>query len=91
MILDGGDIDHRVKTLCDVLKMPTADVEQRYPQAQDPTYCLLESDGLVAGLEVQTDRLLFPETDYPNEVHLVVEVEVRVLKVGTWNVCLLGH
>lgn len=91
LILDGGDLDNRIKTLCDALKVPDADIESRYPQAQNETYCLLESDTLVAGFEVQTDRLLFPKTKYPNEVHLVVEVEVRVLRVGPWNVCLLGN
>jgi hypothetical protein len=31
-----------------------------------------------------------PDTNKPNEVHLVIEVTVRVLNLGTWNVCLMG-
>ena len=89
--MKGGDLDNRIKTLCDALRMPDADVEARYPQAQDHTYCLLESDTLISGLEVETGRLLFPKTEFPNEVHLVIEVSVKVLKVGPWNVCLLGN
>ena len=56
----------------------------------DQTYCLLESDKLISGFQVKTGRLLMPETIKPNEVHLVIEVTVRVLQVGTWNVCLMG-
>jgi hypothetical protein len=53
-------------------------------------YCLLESDTLISGFEVSTGRLLFPATKYPNEVHLVIQVEIKVLRVGEWNVCLVG-
>lgn len=90
LILQGGDIDGRIKTLLDALTVPKIDVERKYPQAQDVTYCLLESDTLVSGLEVSTDRLLFPKLTYPNEAHLVIEVRVHVLKLGSWNVCLAG-
>lgn len=89
LVLQGGDIDNRIKTLFDSLRMPDADVEKRFPQAHDPIYCLLENDTLVSGLSVSTDRLLFPSTEFPHEAHVVIEVVVRVLKVGSWNVCLL--
>ena len=83
-------MDGRIKTLCDALTIPLADNDSRYPQAQNDTYCLLESDTLISGLNVKTGRLLLPETEHPKEVQLVVEVDVRVLQVGEWNVCLLG-
>jgi hypothetical protein len=89
LVLQGGDLDNRIKTLCDALRIPDEDVEARYPQKQSPTYCLLESDSLVSALDVSTERLLFPQTKYPNEVHLVISATVRVLRVGVWNVCLL--
>jgi hypothetical protein len=91
LVLQGGDVDGRLKTLFDALRKPDNDVANRYPQAQNRTYCLLESDALIAGFDVSTDRLLFPQTPRQNEVHLVIEVIVRVLKVESWNVCLLGN
>jgi hypothetical protein len=89
LILQGGDIDNRIKTLLDALRMPTADEHEASPPQSEHVYCLLESDTLVASLDVDTDRLLFPATDRPNEVFLVVGVSVRVLKVDKTNVYLL--
>lgn len=90
LVLQGGDLDNRVKTLFDSLRVPDIDVEARYPQRQNPTCCLLESDTLISQFSVSSGRLLVPKTDRRNEVHLVIEVTVRVLKLGTWNVCLMG-
>lgn len=90
MVLQGGDVDNRIKTLFDALRMPDADVADNYPQSFDPLYCLLESDTLISGFDVDTGRLLMPQTVRANEVHLVIEVTVRVLKLGSWNVCLMG-
>ena len=61
-----------------------------HPQAQNPTCCLLESDTLIAGVNVQTGRLLMPQTSHAHEVHLVVAVTIKVLRAGPWNTCLLG-
>ena len=90
LVLQGGDIDNRIKTLFDALRMPDPDVEARHPQGDDPFYCLLESDTLISGFDVETGRLLFPESTAPNLVHLVIKVTVRVLKLGEWNICLMG-
>ena len=90
LVLQGGDIDGRIKTLFDAFRIPDEDVEQRYPQARDKTFCLLENDTLISGFGVSTGRLLMPETEYPNECHLIIEVTVRVLKLGSWNACLTG-
>ena len=89
LISKAGDIDNRIKTLLDGLKVPDKDTQDRHPPKLDPTYCLLESDFLVSDLDIDTDRLLFPETTFPNEVHLVIEVKVNVLRAGLWNLCLL--
>ena len=59
-------------------------------QAQNPTYCLLESDTLIDGFRVSTGRLLMSETNHPSEVHLTIEVTIKVLRVGSWNQCLMG-
>lgn len=47
LVLQGGDIDNRIKMLFDALRKPEQDVEERYPQQNDLTYCLMESDTLV--------------------------------------------
>jgi hypothetical protein len=91
LILQGGELDNRIKTLCDALRIPDQDLDEKYYPDANPSYCLLESDSLISRLDVSSDRLLFPQTTYPNEVHLVIEVKVRVLRVGDWNMCLLGN
>ena len=90
LVLQGGELDNRIKTLFDALRIPNAEVARKHPQMQDPTYCLLEEDTLISGFEVSTGQLLFPQTQKPNEVHLVIEVEIRVLRLGSWNICLLS-
>lgn len=90
LLLDGGDIDNRIKMLCDALKMPDGGYPAQYLHDHEPLYCLMESDALVAALDVETGRLLQPQSDHPQEVTLVIEVEIRVLKAGSWNIPLLG-
>ncbi len=88
LISQGGDIDNRVKTLLDALRVPDKDEDDRAPTAKEGLiYTLLESDTLVSRLNIDTDRLLFPQTDKPNEVHLVIEVTLNVLRVGPHNMC----
>ena len=82
LVLQGGDVDNRIKTLFDALRLPDADVEQRYPQSKEKIDCLMESDTLISGFHVSTDRLLVPKTVKVNEVHLVIEVKIRVLGLG---------
>ena len=89
LISQAGDLDNRIKTLLDALRMPTSQEIQRDHPKSAQTFCLMESDTLVSGLDVTTDRLLFPKTEFPNEVHLVVEVELKLLHVSTETICLL--
>jgi hypothetical protein len=63
IITNGGDIDNRLKTLFDALKMPsepTALPPGIEPEANELPffYCLLEDDSLITKLSVQTDQLL---------------------------------
>ncbi len=73
----GGDIDNRVKTLIDSLRMPGA---EELPDAVTPTpdeepfYVLLEDDKLITKMSVDTDRLLEPNAQQ-GEVGLVIKVE----------------
>ena len=90
LVLQGGDIDGRIKTLFDALRKPILDVAEKYPQQYDPLYCLLESDTLVTGFDVDTDRLLFAKTSEESEAYLVIEVTISVLEIGPWNMSLIG-
>jgi hypothetical protein len=90
LVLQGGDLDNRIKTLFDAFRLPDENVEKRYPQAQELTCCLLENDTLISGFSVSTGRLLIPESDRPNEVRLIIEADVRVLLAGAWNVALMS-
>jgi hypothetical protein len=86
LITQGGDIDNRLKTLFDALRMPhnlselpkgsVPDVDQ------DPFFCLLEDDNLITAVSVKTDRLLVP-TENKNEVHLDIQIETRATSMIT--------
>jgi hypothetical protein len=90
LVSQGGDIDNRIKTLLDALRMPSKEEQERAGDfEEDGMFCLMENDTLVSSLGVDTDRLLFPQTDRPHEVHLVIKVTLNVLRVGPHNMCLL--
>ncbi|GEO83116.1 MULTISPECIES: hypothetical protein [Alphaproteobacteria] len=62
LISNHGDIDNRLKTLLDALRVPSKDQVQKLKACNafddEPQYCLLEDDNLVTKLSVSTDRLL---------------------------------
>jgi hypothetical protein len=79
---EGGDIDNRLKTLFDALRMPkTAEAQQAQieTEANDPIHCLLQDDALVTKVSVETDRLLRRGRD---QYDLVAIIQVRVLASG---------
>lgn len=82
IITSGGDIDNRLKTLFDALKLPsepTALPSGTSPQQdEDPFFCLLEDDSLIARVNVDADRLL-EKTDGSSEVALFIRVTTRNL------------
>lgn len=84
IITQGGDIDNRLKTLLDALKMPSepnALPSGVFPETgESPFFCLLEDDNLITKLSVETDRLLEPVSS-PSEVELLVKVRTRQLIV----------
>lgn len=60
-IIQKGDLDNRVKTLLDSLRMPTHKHKQEWPkpdQYETPFFCLLEDDCLISKLSVITERNL---------------------------------
>jgi hypothetical protein len=89
IISRGGDIDNRLKTLFDALKMPhepnalpagvTPNVDEQ------PFFCLLEDDNLITEVTVRTDRLLDAVT-VRSEVVLLIQVKTSVTIAGPINI-----
>jgi hypothetical protein len=86
-----GDIDNRVKTAIDALKMPAQQNQVPHgPQkGEDPFFVLMDDDRTVTHLEVETDRLLLPREEWESDetrARLVISVEVRPTSTNGRNV-----
>ena len=84
LVVDGGDIDNRIKVLFDALRVPQYNQEiESFPPAEDedPFFCLLEDDRLITDVKVTTDRLLVPTAvnEKIKDVHLLIHVKTKVL------------
>ena len=82
-----GDLDNRLKSLFDGLRMPSGvselpDNAQPGPN-EPPFFCLLQDDALVTGFSVVTDRLLIPVGR--NEVDLTIHARVMATKKSMGN------
>ncbi len=91
-VVTAGDLDNRVKTLIDALRIPKNANELRGNETpaedEDPFFCLLEDDDLVTGLTVETDMLLdppHPDDASNSRVKLVISVEIRPNDVTMFN------
>jgi hypothetical protein len=80
-IVNSGDIDNRLKTLFDALRMPTNKDEVPYGPSDDekPFFVLLEDDKLITHLSVETDTLLeqVSEDWDDNDVRLIISVKIK--------------
>jgi hypothetical protein len=92
LLIQGGDIDNRLKTLFDALRAPHQPNELpagAVPAAdEDPFHCLLQDDQLVTKVSVTTDRWLNP-TAGPNDVSLVISVKIKGRLATHGNLCLI--
>lgn len=90
LIGEGGDIDNRLKTLFDALRMPSKGEVQQLGNAvdgdEDPLHCLLKDDALIHRVNVETDRLL-KDAD-PRALMAIIQVTVVVNRV-TWDTITL--
>ena len=90
LITDGGDIDNRLKTLLDGLRVPHGSMEGRpeTPAEPDPLpfYCLLEDDSLVSKVSVESEQLLRPAR--PDEVVAIISVHVKKTVLSHANMSL---
>lgn len=82
-LVQGGDIDNRINTLFDGLKIPDdgSGVTEEPNEDEKPMYCLLKDDRLISEVKVTTDRLLKPQRttckDELSDVLLVIEVDIK--------------
>jgi hypothetical protein len=86
LIRTGGDIDNRLKTILDGLRMPTSEQElpaNQQPMAdQSPFYCLLEDDSLVTSATVSVDQYLAAPSK--NDVTVLIKVKIKKSR-DAWN------
>ena len=91
VVTQGGDIDNRLKTLFDSLRMPRnkheipSDVTLK--NLDNPFFCLLEDDNLITKVNVSTDRLLREDAGQ-NDVLLVIHVVTKAAKTIIGNIGL---
>lgn len=92
IITQSGDIDNRLKTLLDALKVPSQpdDLPSKAAPSEDesPFFCLVEDDNLITSLDIKTDRLL-ERTAGSSDVVLLIHVRTKLLEV-TWGNIGLG-
>jgi hypothetical protein len=84
-----GDIDNRLKTIIDALRLPGNAKElvgyETPAEGEDPFYCLLEDDKQVTQLSVETDTLLDPLKNDKFFVRLVITVDIHPYYVTMFN------
>jgi hypothetical protein len=89
-VIWAGDIDNRIKTLLDALRIPEPgeNYANRVPEVdQAPFFCLLEDDKLITRVGVETDRLLKPVAN-PAEAQLIITVKIRPYDFNLYNMHL---
>lgn len=91
-ILNAGDVDGRIKTIFDALKMPIrkenlGGYDLPLP-GEHPFYVLLEEDELVSHVSVTTDVLLQPTKMRAgrNDARLVIAVSIKPINSGWHNI-----
>jgi hypothetical protein len=90
-LLDGGDLDNRIKCFFDGLTVPDTDQLRAGESPQvSPLCCLLENDRLISDFSIRTGRLLGKDEKHPHDVRIQVDVTVKVLRVFPQNECLVG-
>lgn len=82
-----GDLDNRLKTLIDALRMPKGSElpESRLPDKdENPLFCLLEDDKFITSFSVKSDTLLNKMT-HKNYVKIVIGVTIQPTYATDFN------
>jgi hypothetical protein len=91
-VMASGDIDNRLKTIFDALRMPATKEELggygTPAEDKTPFYCLLSDDKLISRVSVETDTLLQPTSPEAgnNDARLVIAIKLRPVDVGWDNI-----
>ena len=91
-LIQSGDIDGRLKTVFDALKMPTQKEDLGGAPLPDdsekPFYCLMSDDKLISRVSVETDTLLQPTSEPPNkfDARLIIKVTLKPFDMGWDNI-----
>lgn len=92
IVTQGGDIDNRLKTLLDALRIPqqTSDLPKSDSplEGENPFYCLLEDDKLITRLDITSDRLLVSQTK-STDVNLIIRVRMKPTQITCDNIRFL--
>jgi hypothetical protein len=87
-----GDIDNRMKTIFDALRLPSNKDElggyDNPDEDEEPFFCLLEDDSLISHAEFETDTLLQPtgaEWD-ANDARLIITIRLSPYRVTFGNI-----
>jgi hypothetical protein len=89
-LISSGDIDNRLKTVFDALRLPDNQGELggiNAPEVEEtPFFCLLEDDRLISKIAVETDILLEPTGAKwnDNDVRMIITVRLRPYII-TWG------
>ncbi|MCK6427293.1 MAG: hypothetical protein L6Q75_19735 [Burkholderiaceae bacterium] len=93
LISNGGDIDNRLKTLLDGLRLPRGANEGRQdrpagrePEPPEPFFCLLEDDSLVTKVTVESEQFLRPAA--PDVVLAIIAVHVKKTRLTFENMSI---
>lgn len=90
-LLNGGDLDNRIKCFFDALTVPDRDqLRSGEDPHVDPLCCLLENDRLISDFSIRTGRLLGKDDKHKYDVRIQAEVTIKVLRVFAQNQCLIG-
>lgn len=90
IIQQHGDLDRRLITLFDALRMPKPGTEiagLSPSRGEDPFFCLLEDDSLITDIQVTADHLLTPPPpSHPDtDTCIVIRVRVKLVRATESN------
>jgi len=82
-LIQGGDIDNRIKTLFDGLRIPhdaSSVTRDRAENQDEHCFCLLEDDALITSYSIESERLWGPVGDEANESDVELSIRVQIKK-----------
>lgn len=91
IVVQGGDIDNRLKTLFDALRIPLSSTElpadDDFDYSDDGMYCLLQDDKLINSIQVNAFKDHDPIDD--NSCRTIIKVNTRINAALLGNLCFV--